>query len=123
MSTHNELTRRALLAGTSAAAVLGLGGVSPAFADVSWKKFAGTKLEVNLTKGPRSDNLQKFEKEFTDLTGIQVASEATPEQQQRQKAVIELSSGRPSFDVIHMSYHVQKRQFERPTGWPTSRLS
>ena len=83
---------------------------------MNWKKFAGTKLEVNLTKGPRSENLQKYEKEFTDLTGIQVASEATPEQQQRQKAVIELNSGRPSFDVIHMSYHVQKRQFEK-AGW------
>ena len=37
----------------------------------------------------------------------------TPEQQQRQKAVIELTSGKPSFDVIHISYHVQKRQFEK----------
>src|SRR4029077_9153757 len=51
-----------------------------------------------------------------DLTGIQVESEQIPEQQQRQKAVIELSSGRPSFDVIHVSYHVQKRQFEK-AGW------
>ena len=39
-----------------------------------------------------------------------------PEQQQRQKAVIELTSGRPSFDVIHLSYHVQKRLFEKG-GW------
>ena len=60
---------------------------------MNWKKYAGTKLGVNLIKGPRADNLQKYEKEFTDLTGIQVASEQTPEQQQRQKAVIELSSG------------------------------
>ena len=36
-----------------------------------------------------------------------------PEQQQRQKAVIELNSGSPSFDVVHLSYHVQKRQFEK----------
>ena len=39
-----------------------------------------------------------------------------PEQQQRQKAVIELTSGKPSFDVVHLSYHVQKRQFEKG-GW------
>ncbi|WP_204280229.1 hypothetical protein, partial [Raoultella ornithinolytica] len=32
------------------------------------------------------------------------------------KAVIELTSGRPSFDVVHLSYHVQKRQFEK-AGW------
>jgi multiple sugar transport system substrate-binding protein len=108
-------SRRGFLAGTTAAAALGLSGL-PAFANVNWKRHAGTKLEVNLTKSPRSENLQKYEKEFTELTGIQVSSEATPEQQQRQKAVIELTSGRPSFDVIHMSYHVQKRQFEK-AGW------
>ena len=79
----------------------GLGGAMPALADVNWKKYAGTKIGVNLVKGPRGENLQKYEKEFTDLTGIQVSSEQTPEQQQRQKAVIELSSGRPSFDVVH----------------------
>jgi multiple sugar transport system substrate-binding protein len=110
-----NLTRRTFLAGTSAAAGLGLSGL-PAFADVNWKKFAGQKIEVNLIKSPRGDTLQKFEKEFVDLTGIQVSSEQTPEQQQRQKAVIELSSGSPSFDVIHISYHVQKRQFEK-AGW------
>ena len=54
--------------------------------------------------------------EFTELTGIKVGSEQIPEQQQRQKAVIELASGKPSFDVIHVSYHVQKRQFEK-AGW------
>jgi multiple sugar transport system substrate-binding protein len=27
--------------------------------------------------------------------------------------VIELTSGQPSFDVVHISYHVQKRQFEK----------
>jgi multiple sugar transport system substrate-binding protein len=115
MSDTARLTRRTLLAGTGAAATLGLTGW-PALAQVNWKKFSGTKIEVNLVKSPRGDTLQKYEKEFTDLTGIQVSSEQTPEQQQRQKAVIELSSGRPSFDVVHMSYHVQKRQFEK-AGW------
>ena len=46
----------------------------------------------------------------------QAPVQQTPEQQQRQKAVIELTSGKPSFDVIHISYHVQKRQFEKG-GW------
>src|SRR5882757_3583272 len=109
------ISRRKLLAGTLATGALGLTGL-PARADVQWKKYAGTKLEVILAKGPRGDNLQKNIKEFTDLTGIQVESEQIPEQQQRQKAVIELTSGKPSFDVIHVSYHVQKRQFEK-AGW------
>ena len=108
-------TRRSVLAGAAAAGAFGLSGL-PARAEVNWKKYAGTKLEVILAKGPRGDNLQKNIKEFIDLTGIQVESEQIPEQQQRQKAVIELASGKPSFDVIHLSYHVQKRQFEK-AGW------
>ena len=80
-----RLSRRAVLAGTAAAGAARLSGSTPAYAQVNWKKYAGTKLEVILAKGPRGDNLQKHIKEFTDLTGIQVESEQIPEQQQRQK--------------------------------------
>src|SRR5436305_1632078 len=76
-----------------------------------WKKFKGEKIEVFLVKSPRGDLLTKYHKEFEDLTGISVGSEMIPEQQQRQKAVIEFNSGKPSFDVIAISYHVQKRLF------------
>ena len=111
-----RISRRAVLAGTVATGALGLSKIPARAAEPQWKKYAGTKLEVMLAKGPRGDNLQKNIKEFTDLTGIQVESEQIPEQQQRQKAVIELASGKPSFDVIHVSYHVQKLQFEK-AGW------
>jgi len=109
------ITRRAVLAGSAASGAVALTGL-PAQAEPQWKKYAGTKLEVILAKGPRGDNLQKHIKEFTALTGIEVESEQIPEQQQRQKVVIELSSGKPSFDVVHLSYHVQKRQFDK-AGW------
>src|SRR6478609_5134407 len=108
-------TRRSLLQGSLAAGALGLTGF-PARAEPQWKKYAGTTIEANLIKGPRGELLQKYASEFTELTGIKVESEVIPEQQQRQKAVIELTSGKPSFDVIHISYHVQKRQFEKG-GW------
>lgn len=109
-------TRRDFLAGAAGLGAAGVMGVRPAFANVDWKKFAGETLEVNLVKSPRSDTLLKHLAEFEELTGIKVNAEATPEQQQRQKTVIELSSGKPSFDVVHLSYHVQKRQFEK-AGW------
>jgi multiple sugar transport system substrate-binding protein len=112
---HFGPTRRAVLQGTLATGALGLAGL-PAFADPSWKKYAGTSIEANLIKGPRGELLQKYAAEFTELTGIKVESEVIPEQQQRQKVVIELTSGKPSFDVVHVSYHVQKRQFEK-AGW------
>lgn len=112
-----HLSRRRFLAGTAAVTALALAGVRPSWAaGVDWKKHAGTTIEVNLTKNPRGELLRKYQAEFEALTGIKVNSEATPEQQQRQKAVIELTSGRPSFDVIHISFHAQKRQFEK-AGW------
>lgn len=109
-------TRRSFLAGSAALSASGLIGARPASAAVDWKRFAGTTLEVNLVKSPRGDTILKYLSEFETLTGIKVNAEATPEQQQRQKTTIELSSGRPSFDVVHLSYHVQKRQFEKG-GW------
>lgn len=108
-----SLSRRHFLAASAAATGLGLTGIRPAMAEVNWRKFAGTTIEVNLITSPRGETLTRYQKEFEELTGIKVNSEMMPEQQQRQKAVIELTSGKPSFDVIHISYHVQKRQFEK----------
>jgi multiple sugar transport system substrate-binding protein len=113
---NSLISRRHVLAGSAAAGLFGLTAPRADAAGVNWKKYAGTTLEANLVKGPRGELLQKYAAEFTDLTGITVESEIIPEQQQRQKAVIELTSGKPSFDVIHLSYHVQKRQFDR-AGW------
>ena len=76
----------------------------------NWKRAAGQKLDVLFVKNPRSELLQKAEAEFTELTGITISSEAVPEQQQRQKVAIEFASGKPTFDVVALSLHVQKRQ-------------
>lgn len=111
--------RRFVQAGISAAALGALPGAGQLAAHAQgaaatafdWKKFKGEKIEVFLVKSPRGDLLTKYHKEFEDLTGITIGSEMIPEQQQRQKAVIEFNSGKPSFDVIAISYHVQKRLF------------
>jgi multiple sugar transport system substrate-binding protein len=113
-----QAARRKLLQAGAGAAALGL---VPGAAQIAahaqgafdWKRFKGEKIEIFLVKSPRGDLLTKYHKEFEDLTGITVGSEMIPEQQQRQKAVIEFNSGNPSFDVIALSYHVQKRQFAK----------
>ena len=118
----DALRRRLLQAGAGAAALSAVPGVSllgaQAQATFDWKRFKGEKIEVLLVKSPRGDLLSKYHKEFQDMTGIEVGSEMVPEQQQRQKAVIEFNSGNPSFDVIALSYHVQKRQFAK-NNWLT----
>lgn len=107
--------RRLLQAGLGAAALGAVPGAGQFAAQAQgtfdWKKYKGEKIEVFHIKSPRGDLLTKYHKEFEDLTGITVGSEMIPEQQQRQKAVIEFNSGKPSFDVIAISYHVQKRLF------------
>ena len=107
--------RRLLQAGLGAATLGAIPGAGQLAAHAQgtfdWKRFKGEKIEVFLVKSPRGDLLTKYHKEFEDLTGIIVGSEMIPEQQQRQKAVIEFNSGNTSFDVIAISYHVQKRLF------------
>ena len=55
----------------------------------------------------------KNQKEFEELTGITVGAEQIPEQQARQKQVMEFNAGATSFDVCHYSYHVHKKLFAK----------
>src|SRR3954447_22639014 len=107
--------RRSLLK-AGAALGLGLGAAARAEGGFDWKRFKGEKIEVLLAKNPRSDVLQRYEREFTELTGIAVGSEQVPEQQERQKAAIEFASGSTSFDALMLALHVQKRLAAKG-GW------
>ncbi len=106
--------RRTLLAATAGAlaapAIVERANAQSAF---DWKQAKGAKIEVNLAKSPRGDVLQAHQKEFEELTGIRVGAEQIPEQQQRPKVAIEMASGRPSFDVVNVAMHVQKRLIEK----------
>jgi multiple sugar transport system substrate-binding protein len=112
------ISRRGLLKGTAGAA--GLYALSSAVwlkearaqaarTGFNWQRFKGESIEVVFPKGPRADLLMAHQKEFEELTGIKVGAEQIPEQQQRQKIVIEFTSGNTSFDVASISWHVQKR--------------
>ena len=104
------IRRRTVLQATAgmlaAPAIVERVGAQQAF---DWKQFKGQTLSVSMTKSPRADVMQAHQKEFEALTGITVESEQMPEQQQRPKMVLELSTGHPSFDVTHFSLHVSKR--------------
>jgi multiple sugar transport system substrate-binding protein len=109
-SRTNKIPRRTVIQAAAAAAVSPWAHAQGAF---DWKRYSGQSLEIHLVKSPRGELLQKYQKEFEDMTGIKVGAEQIPEQQSRQKAVIEFNSGKTSFDVFQLSYHVQKRQFAK----------
>jgi multiple sugar transport system substrate-binding protein len=94
---RNALTRRNLVKGAALGAVAApminprtLYAQSGGF---NWRRFQGQTLEVSLIRSPRGDLLKRHLAEFEALTGIKAAIEDVPEQQQRQKIVIELNSG------------------------------
>lgn len=105
--------RRTLLAAAGALAAPAIVERANAQSAFDWKQAKGAKIEVNLAKSPRGDVLQAHQKEFEELTGIRVGAEQIPEQQQRPKVAIEMASGRPSFDVVNVAMHVQKRLIEK----------
>ena len=115
-------TRRSVLLGASALAaplaappLVEKVGAQSAF---DWRRFRGERIEVSVQLSPRGQLLQQNNREFEELTGIRAGIEVVPEQQHRQKIIIEYASGRPSFDVGEVSLHVNKRQVGR-ARWNT----
>jgi multiple sugar transport system substrate-binding protein len=107
------LRRRQVLATGIAAGTLTAPLVARGQAGFNWRRFSGQTLEVAMQRTVFCDVLQQYEHEFTDLTGIKVNSEQVPEQQFRQKLVMEFASGTPGIDVCYLAYTSQKRLFAR----------
>ena len=107
------IQRRTLLAASAALPMFSIVQRANAQSKFDWMQAKGAKIEVNLAKSPRGDVLQAHQKEFEAMTGIKVGSEQIPEQQQRPKVAMEMASGRPSFDVVVVAMHVQKRLVEK----------
>ena len=108
------IRRRQLLAASAAAlaapAIVERANAQSAF---DWKQFKGQPIEVNYQLSPRGDLARRTLKEFEELTGIKVGFEQIPEQQQRPKVAMEMATGHPSFDVVNVGMHVQKRLIEK----------
>jgi multiple sugar transport system substrate-binding protein len=102
--------RRALQAGGSLLAAPAIIDQANAQSGFDWKRFRGERIEVSIQLSPRGTLLQQSNREFEELTGIRCGIEVVPEQQHRQKIIVEYASGRPSFDATEISLHVNKRQ-------------
>ena len=101
------VSRRQFFIGSTA--LVGSFAANGAHAAFDWAAYKGSKISALFAKTPKSDLFAKELKEFETLTGIQVMFEAIPEQQQRQKMLVEFASGSPSFDVTNINLGVQKR--------------
>jgi multiple sugar transport system substrate-binding protein len=64
-----------------------------AFAQIDWKQAQGTEIRFLMNKHPFTTFIEPRVAEFEKLTGIKVAIEAFPEDQYRNKLVIELNAG------------------------------
>jgi multiple sugar transport system substrate-binding protein len=107
------IRRRHILGAAAALPIFNVVETANAQSKFDWKMAKGAKIEVNFQKGPNADVIERNHRKFEDLTGIKVGSEQIPEQQQRPKVALELSTGRPTFDVVAVALHVQKRLVER----------
>ena len=64
-----------------------------AMADVNWKQFSGTKIRILMNKHPFTTYIEKELPKFKKLTGIDITLEVFPEDQFRNKRLIELNGG------------------------------
>ncbi|MBX0295197.1 extracellular solute-binding protein [Haloarcula nitratireducens] len=83
-------------------------------ADIDWKQFEGSKINVGAVNHAWVDNIKPAVPVFEELTGIDVVWNVLPEQQFRTKRQTDVSTGAGQFDVFFMDQVVN--QF-RNEGW------
>lgn len=113
-----KLSRRQIALAATALAAPPLVERANAQSQFDWRRFRGERIEVSVQTSPRGLLLLQNNREFEELTGIRAGVEVVPEQQHRQRVIVEFASGRPSFDVVEISLHVNKRQVGR-ARWNT----
>lgn len=113
MIRRRQVLAGAALAPLAAPAIVERANAQSAF---DWKQCKGQDVEINYQLSPRGDLVRAHIKEFEELTGMKAGFEQIPEQQQRPKVAMELATGHPSFDVLNVAMHVQKRLVEK-AGW------
>ncbi len=81
-----------------------------------WQKYKGSTIRVMLNQHPWTTAIQPSIPEFEKLTGIKVVLETYPEDQFRQKSLVELTSGAGTLDVF-MSQPPQEGLKYKRAGW------
>lgn len=81
-----------------------------------YKRFDGETIFVSWSKHPFTDAIVSHHDEFEALTGIDIRHEVVPEQQHRQKNVIQMSAQSSQVDGWESALHVEKRRFAK-AGW------
>jgi multiple sugar transport system substrate-binding protein len=66
--------------------------------DFDWRQFEGTQIRFLMNRHPFTNWLEPLVPEFEELTGIRVTLETFPEDQFRQRRLLEVSSGAPTLD-------------------------
>jgi multiple sugar transport system substrate-binding protein len=97
--------RDSALATIAGVALLALASGASAQQAFDWKKFAGSSVNVSLKKVPWTDSLLPHIAEFEALTGIKAKIEVLPENQQREKLTVALTSGGTDVDVYDTQRH------------------
>ncbi|HET7325143.1 MAG TPA: extracellular solute-binding protein [Halococcus sp.] len=83
-------------------------------ADIDWKKYEGTSINIGAVQHAWVDGIKPLIPIFEKLTGIDVVWNLLPEQQFRTKRLTDVSTGAGKFDVFFMDQVVN--QF-REAGW------
>ena len=105
---RRKLMKAAWTIGISAFLLLAVGFDAFGADPFDWKRYKGQTVVAGFETLPYYKFVQSIIGEFEALTGMKVLMDIIPEQQMRQKKVIELESRSGSLDVIGMAMHVEK---------------
>ncbi|ADI15294.1 ABC transporter substrate-binding protein [Truepera radiovictrix] len=86
--------RYALVGALSLGSLASLAGAQ----EFDWRRFEGTNIRFLMNNHPFTDFITPLVPEFEELTGINVTLESFPEDQFRQRRLLEASSGASSLD-------------------------
>ncbi len=109
-------TKAPAAAATTAPAAAATTAPAAAAGSFDWQKYKGTTIRVMLNQHPWTTAIQPSIADFEKLTGIKVVVETYPEDQFRQKSLVELTAGSGTLDIF-MSQPPQEGLKYRRAGW------